>query len=42
MYVPNKNEAIESFLETIVYVFSLRFFYDFLFKEWTTKNYTFK
>ena len=36
MYVLDKNDAIESFFETIVYVFSLRFLYDFLFKEWKT------
>lgn len=36
MDIPEKNDAIESFFETIVYVFSLRFLYDFLFKEWKT------
>ncbi len=42
MIIPDKNDAIDSFIENIVYVFSLRFLYDFLFKEWTIEKYIFK
>lgn len=42
MYLPNFEESIKSFIDNLVYVISLNFLYDFVFKEWTTKDYTFK
>ena len=36
--IPNIEDAVSNFFENAVYVFSLKFLYDFLFKEWTTKN----
>ena len=40
--IPDKNEAISLFLDSVIYVFSLKFLYDFLFKVWKTPVYTFK
>ena len=34
--IPDKNEAISLFLDSVIYVFSLKFLYNFLFKEWET------
>ncbi len=39
--IPNMEQAVANFFENVVYVFSLNFFYDFLFKEWKT-NHIFK